>query len=160
MPDKVCKSFLEIVRLLTIKAGVFTKMSHSVWQSSLIMSSPDDRVSVKAADNGKYVSWWEGGTSVWVAHGSAETLYRKILMRLFSPPRHNHLRWEGRCEAMAESITILLYPSGLQFTGSASSSFTSLVTLSSKGGWRDLWWRTHTRTRTRTHTHTHTHFTG
>lgn len=52
----------------------------------------------------------------------------KKLMRLLSHPQHNLLRWEGGCEAMAkgESIMALLYPSGLRFTGPASSSSTSL----------------------------------
>lgn len=48
-------------------------------------------------------------------------------MGLVSRPQHNLLRWEGRCEAMAEgeSIMTFFHPSGLQFTGAASPSSTS-----------------------------------
>lgn len=57
-----------------------------------------------------------------------KTVDRKKLMRVSSHPRHNLLRREGRWEAMAEgkSIMTLLYPSGLQCTGPASPSSTSL----------------------------------
>lgn len=54
MSHMVCKTYFKMGAPLTIKAGVFfKKMSHSVWQSSLIMSGPDDRTSMKAAVNGK-----------------------------------------------------------------------------------------------------------
>lgn len=124
------QNHFEMVWLLTTKGGVFfKKLSHSVWPPSLIMSGPDDRTSMKEAVNGKYVIWWDGWTSVGVALGSAEIVGGgKKMMKLLSHPQHNLLRWEERCEAMAEgeSIMALLYPSDLRFTGPASPSSTSL----------------------------------
>lgn len=100
---------------LMIKAAVFfsKKTSHSVRQSSLIMSGPDDRASMEAAVNGKY--------SVRVrrqhiSRGSPVAVLkmwgREKLMRLFSHPQHNLLRWEGGCEARAEgkSVMTLFHP--------------------------------------------------
>ena len=103
-------------------------MSHSPWQSSLIVSGLDDRMSLKAAVNGKCAVWWGGSTSVGVAGGSTGNLGWEKLMRLFPHPRDNLLRWEGRCEAIAEgeSIMTLLHPSGSHFTGPASPSSISL----------------------------------
>lgn len=61
-------------------------MSHSVWQSSLIISGPDDRTSMKAAVNGKYVVWWEGRTSVGVPRGGAENMGQERTDETVHPP--------------------------------------------------------------------------
>lgn len=57
MSNKVCKTYLEMVAAADDKNWCFffffKKMSHSAWQSSLIISVLDDGTSMKAAVNGK-----------------------------------------------------------------------------------------------------------
>lgn len=70
-----------------------------------------------------------GRASVGVARGGAENVgQEEKLMRLLYHPRHNLLRWEWRCKVMAEGESIMtkLHPSGLQCTGPASPSSTSV----------------------------------
>lgn len=116
---------------LMIKAAVFffffKKTSHSVRQSSLIMSGPDDRASMEAAVNGKYsVRVRRQHISRGSPVAALKMWGREKLMRLFSHPQHNLLRWEGGCEARAEgkSVMTLFHPSGSEFTGRASPSST------------------------------------
>lgn len=131
-------------------------MSCSIWQSSLIMSGPHDRMSMKSAANGKYVVRWGGWASAGLACGCVEIIRQeeKKVMRLLSHPQHNLLRWEGGCEPMAEgeSIMALLYPSGSRFTVPASS--TSLCENKQEGrygggrwgwGWHEVLWPAVTR---------------
>lgn len=50
------------------------------------MSGPDDRTSMKAAVNGKYVVWWEGRTSVGVPRGGAENMGQERTDETVHPP--------------------------------------------------------------------------
>ena len=61
-------------------------MSRSAWQSSLIMSGPDDRTSMKAAVNGKAVVRRGGRASVGVARGGAENAGQERTDEAVLPP--------------------------------------------------------------------------
>lgn len=123
MSQKVCKTYFKMVELLT----VFFFKENVSFSVEIIIDYVRPRL-IERPWRLQLMANMSFDTNA--AHQSGEPVavlktWDRKKKTLFSHPQHNLLRWEGRCEAMAEgqSIMTLLYPSDSPFHRACISIF-------------------------------------